>query len=160
MTYTLPEESPPAALHYFLYFSCPCPFGPFASVARVRSLQKTLSRARLPSHACSRMHTLSLTWVFFGPVSPCLTLSLSASLSLLTFFWSGSRLATRRVSLIVPGLMLAVALMAIACVDHRRSRRAELEEFVLEPIGQATNSKISNVRQMALLQAYRNSMLW
>jgi len=161
MTYTLPEEFQPDALHHFLFLWCPCPFGLLFPLCRSHALSSENPFQR----SCkmierSRMHTFSLTCVFVGPVSPCLTLSLSASLSLLTFFWFGSRLATGRVSLIVPGLMLAVALMAIASVDHRRSRRAELEEFVLEPIGQATNSKISSVRQMALLQAYRNSMLW
>ena len=63
------------------------------------------------------------------------------------------RLATGRVALIVIGLMLVAALAAL---DARRpaARRAELEEFILEPIGTAS------LRQMALAESYRNSMLW
>ena len=66
---------------------------------------------------------------------------------------AAARLATGRVALIISGLVL---LGALAALDSRRAaRRTELEEFVLEPIGPSPG-----VRQMALEQAYRNSMLW
>ena len=64
-----------------------------------------------------------------------------------------ARMATGRISLVILGL---VALGTLAALDSRRAaRRTELEEFVLEPIGPAPGN-----RQMALVQAYRNSMLW
>jgi hypothetical protein len=66
------------------------------------------------------------------------------------------RLATGRASLVFLGTLLSVVLVALAGNERPgAARSAELEEFVLEPLGPAPG-----VRQMALVQAYRNSMLW
>ena len=66
------------------------------------------------------------------------------------------RLATGRASLVFLGTLLSVVLVALAGNERPgAARSAELEEFVLEPIGPAPG-----VRQMALVQSYRNSMLW
>lgn len=67
---------------------------------------------------------------------------------------AAQRLATGRVVLIALGLLLVVALAALD--TERGKRRAELEEFILEPIAPAA----ANIPQMALAQAYRGSMLW
>ena len=70
-----------------------------------------------------------------------------------------SRLATGRLSLVFLGVLLSIGLLALAGIDkHDNRRRFELEEFVLEPIGRIEQN--AAVRQMALVQAYRNSMLW
>lgn len=66
---------------------------------------------------------------------------------------AAQRLATGRAVLIALGILLVVALAALD--TERGKRRAELEEFVLEPIAPA-----ANIPQMALAQAYRGSMLW
>lgn len=65
------------------------------------------------------------------------------------------RLATGRPSLVFLGTLLSVVLVALAGNERPAARSAELEEFVLEPIG-----PVPGVRQMALVQAYRNNMLW
>ena len=67
------------------------------------------------------------------------------------------RLATGRASLVVLGALLSAALLALAGIERPGSaRRAELEEFALVPIGPARGG----LRQVALAEAYRNSMLW
>ncbi len=101
--------------------------------------------------------------------APRLSLSLHLSLTLVSpplpplqslsrFPWcspaNGCRLSHGRAALLSATVLLLTIGLTMLVGPDTLSRRSELEEFVLEPIGRA-----STVRQVALAQAYRDSML-
>jgi hypothetical protein len=107
-----------------------------------------------PTHTCSGPaigRVRSVVWCAQGPLAKAF---LQGMLTRRRRF--SGRWATGRASLVFLGTLLSVVLVALAGNERPgAARSAELEEFVLEPIGPAPG-----VRQMALVQAYHNSMLW
>jgi len=67
---------------------------------------------------------------------------------------NGCRLSPGRAALLAATVLVLTIGLTMLVGPDTQSRRAEMEEFVLEPIGRA-----STVRQVALAQAYRDSML-
>jgi hypothetical protein len=97
----------------------------------------------------SHYHSISLT-LFPPPFPPLQSLS--------RFPWcspaNGCRLSPGRAALLAAAVLLLTIGLTMLVGPDTNSRRSELEQFVLEPIGRA-----STVRQVALAQAYRDSML-